>query len=338
MIKLNIQRLYSFTVKCLMGLLALPLPVMASDLSEPYTTANRSPFIQIYGLPAAQSAELVNEGKWYSSLSLAASSNATIDHEGSESIVIDGESYWANVRLRYGLTERLEVGLDLPYMSHQPGGLDSFISDWHDTWGLPNGDRDTLLQDQLVYRYGDKGQTVVEQVDSAEGMGDVSLSAAYQLAHSTTRQWALRTGVKFATGDADQLLGSGATDIYLSANISDQSLLVSHSLAFHTSLGVLWMGDGDIIEASQNDWVAYGSGTMSWAVTDSISLKAQLDAHSAFYDSALKELGSGATQLTLGGSICLTKGIILDLAVSEDIAVDTAPDVTFQVGLSFREQ
>ena len=62
-------------------------------------------------------------------------------------------------------------------------------------------------------------------------------------------------------------------------------------------------------------------------------MKLQLDAHSAFYDSGLTELGSDAAQLIIGGALRLSDTWVLDLAVSEDIAVDTAPDVVFHIGI-----
>src|SRR5690606_29732718 len=105
------------------------------------------------------------------------------------------------------------------------------------------------------------------------------------------------------------------------------------AFAGHANAGVLWLERGDVLGALQEDQVWFASAGVSWAAGDNWRLKAQLEAHTAFYDSALKELGDDSLQLVLGGSVRLTPRWLLDLAISEDLAVDTAPDVVFQLAL-----
>jgi hypothetical protein len=62
-------------------------------------------------------------------------------------------------------------------------------------------------------------------------------------------------------------------------------------------------------------------------------LKLQLDGHTAFYDSDLRQLGDFSTQLVMGGTLGLPWDLLLDLAVSEDSTVTTAPDVVFHFNL-----
>ncbi len=62
--------------------------------------------------------------------------------------------------------------------------------------------------------------------------------------------------------------------------------------------------------------------------------KIQLDWHSPFYiNSDLKEINNWSAQIAVGGSILLPYNTLLDLAVVEDIIVNTAPDVVFHLGL-----
>lgn len=308
----------------------------AAEISDPFATRNISPFVQVYGLPAAQSAVLTSWEKFSGGIMLEAASNFTTDNKGSESIFIDGESYRTTLRWRYGASERVELGIDVPYLSHQAGRMDDFIENWHSFWGFPNGDRDKFPQDQLSYRYSDNGQQLMNVTSNGDGLGDVSLSVAYQLAASDVRHWALRGGVKLATGDADSLRGSDSTDIYAGLHFSDASLAAT-GLILHASIGGLWMDEGEVLNELREDWVLYGSSTLSWAFSHTLSLKLQVDAHSAFYDSRLTQLGSDSVQLILGGAIRLSEQITLDLSVSEDVAVDTAPDVVFQIGLNVAE-
>jgi Protein of unknown function (DUF3187) len=312
----------------------------ADSLDDPYATVNRNPFVQVYGLPAAQSAQLLanQQSRW--ALQLEAASNFTTNSAGNESIVIDGETHRANLQFRYGLSDTLELGVDLPYLSHEAGRLDNFIDDWHDFFGLPDGGRTDRAQDQIQYTYQQGNQqgnkTLVNVNDSTDGVGDISLSLGYQLSNTATRQWALRGGVKLPTGDADSLQGSESTDVFLGVNVSDQGLLSGQNITLHASAGALWVGGGEVIESAQEDWAVYGSSTLSWRYNEHLSFKTQLDFHSAFYDSELKELGDNSAQLILGGAVKLGQQWTLDLSVSEDIVVDTASDVVFQVGLTFQ--
>ncbi len=97
------------------------------------------------------------------------------------------------------------------------------------------------------------------------------------------------------------------------------------------------MGNGQVLDDQRKDWVAIGSLTFSWLATQNFSLKLQLDAHTAFYDSALTELGRNSVQLVLGGAVRPGKNWTLDLAVGEDIVVDTASDVVFHIGINGRQ-
>ena len=53
-----------------------------------------------------------------------------------------------------------------------------------------------------------------------------------------------------------------------------------------------------------------------------------------FRGSSLDEVSGNALMLTSGGTLKLPGGYLLDIGVSEDVAVATAPDVTFHLGLS----
>ena len=316
----------------LLGLVLSPL-VHADNLNAPFATANQNPFVRVYGLPLAQSAELTTNGKFNAGLVFDVSNNFAKDNKGDEVISIDGETYVTNLSMRYGLTDEFEMGIDIPYLSHKRGSLDSFIENWHDFWGLPDGGRPDHPRDQLDYSYRKNGQALASVTESQSGFGDVSLSLGYQLSANEKRQWALRTSIKLPTGDAEQLLGSDSTDIAAGIYLTDRSLVQNYNVTWHASGGLLWMGSGQVLDDQREDWVAFGSTTLGWLATKNVSLKLQLDIHTAFYDSGLVELGKNSAQLVFSGAVRLGKKWMLDLALSEDIAVGTASDVVFHVGL-----
>ncbi len=317
--------------------LLTPHLVYAQDeivLFEPFTTSNMNPFTQIHGIPTTRSANLVGEKKFELQLQTDFANSFTDNREGTEFIAIDGETRKATLGLRYGFSDRWEAGADIPYVRHTGGSLDNFIENWHDWFGLPEGGRKEVPQDLLRYYYENAGQVLVNQTRSAGGIGDVRLHLGYRLNpdSTTNRVWSVRAGVKLPTGDADDLLGTDSTDVFASLHLSDPDLLSNPNLYFHGSLGVTALGDSELLPDQVEDYAVFGSSNITWAV-GKVSLKAQLDFHSALYDSDVKELGDFAMQLVLGGSLHLGQKAVLDISVAEDVITDTSPDVVFQLGL-----
>ncbi len=313
-------------------------PAMAAEalMHEPFAVANRNPFIQIYGLPDTEAAWLAARGEWKTALQVDAMNMFSSSSRDGDDLWIDGETYRATVRLRYGVTDNWELGVELPYISHHGGFMDEPIESFHDTFDLANADREKFPQDQLLYNYFQNGQRVFTLDESGGGLGDVRVSAGYTLAENHRQQWALRGGVKLPTGDAEDLTGSEGTDVSLALHFSDSQWLDKAVLSFHTHVGLLWLGDGEVIDHQREDWVIYGSASTSWQWRDSVALKVQLDGQSHFYDSSARELGRESLQLLLGGSYCGGDERCFDFSISEDLVVNTAPDVVFQLALRNR--
>lgn len=331
-----LMRRHPLVAPALCALLLLPGQAWCQRLAEPLVTANRNPFVQVYGLPAARSAQITPVGKLDLDITAEAANNFTADTGNGEVVAIDGETHRLSLDLHWGIGERWELALGLPWISHQGGGLDSLIEDWHDTFGFPDGGRPGAPQDRIDIRYSRNGESLVALDRSVEGVGDASLSTAYQWSVQPLRQWSIRSQLKLPTGDADDLTGSESTDLSVAVHISDQHWQQAAGLVWHANMGLLWMDGGEVLDAVREDWVLFGSATLAWMVTDSAALKLQLDAHSAFYDSVLTELGSDSAQLSLGAAFSLGKTWTIDMAIVEDVAVDTAPDAVFYLGLKKR--
>jgi hypothetical protein len=303
-----------------------------AEIFAPFTTSNISPFVQLHGLPSARSAKLVPNKALVWQVQTDIANNFTENTDGVESILIDGETYRVNLSLRYGFGDRWEVGIDAPYIRHAPGQLDSFIEGFHDLFGLSQANRDDRPRNQLDYSYT-SGVNTMRLNKSVSGIGEVRLNLGYKLREYENRTWSVRGGVKLPTGDPDKFTGSDGTDVYVGLYFSEGAFLGNESLSFHGSVGALAMGNGELVGSDVEDLAVYGSSTLAWKLSPNFSLKAQFDFHSALYDSGVKELGSFAGQLILGGSVKLGRKVQLDLSVSEDVIVDTAPDVVFSIGL-----
>jgi hypothetical protein len=300
----------------------------------PFSTTNQNPLIAIFGLPAAAPAMVLAPGKTSAELRADLASSFTRNNRGGEDILLDGETYRFALALRRGIGERLEVGLEIPFVMHREGFLDSFIIDWHDFFHLPQGGRDEAPRNRLAYTYERDGRTLIDLSDGSEGFGDLRLTGAWQLLRRQGEEpqaLALRASLKLPTGDEDRLLGSGSTDLALW--LSGSEAFRGGSLALFGGAGALLMSDGDVLAKLQRHAAAFGTLGGGWRPLPRLVLKIQVDGHTPlFRNSDLQEL-SGSAQLAIGGTLGLTETLALDLAVVEDIVVDTAPDVVFHLAL-----
>ena len=91
----------------------------------------------------------------------------------------------------------------------------------------------------------------------------------------------------------------------------------------------------DMFSLRTTDWVVFGVFGTGWQPLPRVGVKAQLDAHSNFYTSALDELGASAIQASVGGWWETDSGRTLTFAFSEDLIVKSAPDFTIHIGLGW---
>lgn len=320
----------------LLCLLMPAAPTRAVDF-DPLATRNQSPLVRVYGLPTAPPARLLENGRLSATLSLDLASNFVQAASTNEELLLDGESSVTSLGLRYGLGRNLEFSVDLPYVSHDGGFLDGFIEGWHDTFGLPQGDRPQAPEGRLDYHYNRNGATLLSLAEPASGWGDLRLNAAWQLVReggSKPGYGSLQLSLKLPTGDSDKLLGSGSTDLALSIAGQRQWPTAYGPTFVYAALGGMLMSQGDILPDQQRSSAWFGSFALGWAPWNWMALKLQADGHTAFYDdSQLDELTRDSIQLAMGGTLLFSEGTSLDLAVSEDIIVDTAPDVSFHIAL-----
>ena len=144
----------------------------------------------------------------------------------------------------------------------------------------------------------------------------------------------LRTALKIPTGNSDQLHGSGSTDLslWLSANRTFKK--ESGDWTIFGGAGLMGMTTGNVLGDRQRNEVGFGGVGAGWAPWSRVALKLQLNGHTPFYkDSDLSELSGASAQLTAGGTITLSKSLFLDIGLTEDIVVRTAPDVVFHFAL-----
>ncbi len=324
---------------CWLTLLLIPALLGAAEVT-PFYTQNQSPLVQIFGLPSIGNPHVVPPQKTDIRAILDLANNFVEDQNPRESILLDGESARFTLDARYGISHRWEVGIAVPYIFQSGGFLDNFIIDYHDTFGFPQGGRDQAPRNRLLYRYLRQGRELLKIDQASNGIGDLQLLGGYQLYESPmkpSRAVALRMALKIPSGDADQLHGSGSTDasLWLVAG-DDYPMGIGHFTIFGAA-GLLGMTEGSVLPDQQRNWVWFGSLGAGWSPLRWLAFKVQANGHTSFYQgSALRELNSSSIQLTVGGTLALSQRISLDLGVTEDLIVQTSPDVVFHLALTGR--
>ncbi|WP_169513285.1 DUF3187 family protein [Geopsychrobacter electrodiphilus] len=320
----------------LISLILVSAPVMAAGFEmQPLTTRNLSPVALGFGIPALGPARVLASGAGRVETTVDLISNFTEKASAGESLRFDGETYRAALSVDYGVGSNLEFGAELPLISNQGGFLDDFIEGWHNAFGLPQGGRNHAPTGRLDYSYTRPESGFALQSDQS-GIGDLSLRAAWQCWQDTEklRSVALRTSLKLPTGRARDLTGSGSTDLALWLSGEQRFKAATGPLTLYGGGGALFTTDGDLLPDQRRNLAGLVNLGVAWQPWAQLGLQLQFDGHTPlFKESQFPELNKFAGQLAIGGSLALADKTALELAVIEDVLVNTAPDVVFHLAL-----
>lgn len=300
---------------------------------QPFYSFNQSPLIQIHGLPALGEARVLGPGASMLAAHMQLSNHFTGSSHGVETLSLDGETRRLTLQWRQGLPGNREWGFELPYVSHNGGFLDRSIEEFHDLFGMPQNGRTELPRKRIDFRYARNGTNLVNLNRAVSGAGDVRLSAAMPYAGGNGHAAVWRASLKLPTGDEGELLGSGSTD--LAGWLSAATTRPPDKWNVYGGGGMLLMSQGEVLPAQQRHVVIFGSFGISQKFSPQITINAQLDAHSPFYnDSGLRQLGRNAVQGLIGADWEFAPKKSLALSISEDFVVGASPDVAFNLSLT----
>jgi hypothetical protein len=309
-----------------------PHHVLAGDM-VPLAAADQSPFSLVFGLPTLGAARILSSGQQQANVSYEISNYIFYDARASESLVIDGETHRASAIFVFGAASG-EWGIEVPYLSHSGGALDGFIRRWHDTFDHRQGGRDTVPDNLLSFRYRRNGTDLIDIHQSSEGIGDIRLFAGWNVPAFESTDIALRTSLKLPTGDAARLHGSGAADVAAWAVAACRPETCNGRWGWNAGAGLLWLGHGDVLPQLQRRLIPFAGAGLNYAYWRSVTLKLGLYTHAPFYrHTAFQPLNDTSVQLLLGGIWAVTAATAIEVAITEDIKVYTAPDVGIRISV-----
>ena len=100
---------------------------------------------------------------------------------------------------------------------------------------------------------------------------------------------------------------------------------------------MLLAGRSELFDAPR-ERILYGSFGMSLRAHRNWQALAQIDWHTPFHDSELRELGAFAAGLAVALRYRLGPGQRLELGISEDAVVDTSPDIVGRLAWTWRSR
>lgn len=315
---------------CLL-ILTHPAKLLAADnLSNqrdfhPYETRDQNLFNLIHGQALPTNARLNRKSQALWSSSLIITNTLNIQNNSNEDIYLDYEAYRFNLSYQYGLDDHWNLKLDVPLIYQGGGVFDAAIDSWHEFWGLPRANRPYVEHNQYDIQYSYQSQTLVDLDDSSTTLGDIQVAISRSFVENSRTDMSLWASVKLPTGDEDKLTSNGATDISAWLALNQQ---LAENWLINLNAGAVILGTDNYKDIPLSDHALYGHVMLGWLVNENINLKLQLQGHTSYYEQSELQILGSTYFLTFGGTITINRCNQLDLAISEDVMVNTSPDAS----------
>jgi hypothetical protein len=251
----------------------------------------------------------------------------TVDAEarGAEELLVDGESDTLRLSYENSVTQVWRYRFTVPVVHDSGGFLDSPIDAWHRFFGFSRGSRPYYPKAQIVYFYSGKSRVYMHQTQTS--LGDVSAETGWYAADTAEHTLSFWGGVEAPTGSVAKLTSDGAWDAAVWGHAAHR--WPHWQLA--AELGLMRPFGDEVFAGSAHLNSAFGRVAVTRDLGPVWALRAQLDGQTSRVRSALRFLGPSA-QLTVG-AVRRWRRWRLEMGFAEDTAVNTAPDITFFLGI-----
>jgi hypothetical protein len=297
----------------------------AACADEFFPVRDENPLIRGFYLPLPSDSRLTDGQSLSATVSLMNTLN--VENRPHESVLVDGES--DDLRLSYENTvwDSWRYRFTVPIIRDSGGFLDSTIDRWHRWFGFSSGNRPFYPKNEIVYSYAGRGNVDITQ--SQTGIGDISGELGWYPiddAHRTVSFWG---GLEAPTGSVSKLTGDGAWDGAVWAH----GALRWPKWQLAAELGLAQPFGDEIFAGNAHKTSVFARLAATRALGALWSLRAQLDGQSGrVEDSHIRLLGP-SLELTIGAVRRLGEHWRLEFGFAEDAAVNTAPDITFFLGI-----
>lgn len=310
-------------------------PVSAEGFG-PFPVRNFQPIHQlVLGMPGDR-ATVLKPGALDLRVELANSANIFSDTTPQTSVSMKFESIRAGFFLRYGITERLEMAVEVPVLSRYRGVMEGMISAVERaTTGLAP-DRKALKGTGYAYQVTSDGRTVMTGQEGVVGLGDASIMGKFQVLTETNTLPALsiRAALKLPTGDESHLLGSGSPDYGL--GLAMEKHVAKDWMVYANLNGVIPTGR---IAGYGLQPVVSGLVAVEYLWSENFSIVGHFDYFSSpLYGTGTHVLDNGVTEGVLGFNYRLRPRLLWQVYAVEnlDFIVGSATDFTLSTVVTFQ--
>ncbi|MCW5799015.1 MAG: hypothetical protein LZF60_310216 [Nitrospira sp.] len=321
---------------CIIGFpCGLPLLAGAEGFG-PFPVRNFQALDQLVLAMPGERAAVLRKGDF--DIRLEAANTATIarDQEEQADVTMKFETVRAALFLRYGLTDRLEIGVEVPGYHRYRGFMEEpILGVERGTTGISPA-RKALRETAYAFNISNGGRTMFQGANGATGLGDISFYGKYQLLKETSTLPALsfRVGVKAPTGDADQVFGSGHPDAGI--GLALDKTFATGWIVYANLNGVFPTGQ---IAGLDLQPVISGLVAVEYLWTEKFSITAQFDYYSPpFHGTGTRVLDKGVTESVLGVSYRVLPRLLWQVYGVEnlDFITGSAADFTLSTVLTYR--
>ena len=313
--------------------LAVALP-MACCLLAPRAASGGEPDMTPIGgliyVPLAPFEQPAGERSMAVNVTVA--SHSTVEERAGERLLIDGETVRVEATWRWSIGDSWSFDATVPWVSHASGGLDGLINRWHDVFGLPDGDRGQLPEDALAFVYAVNGSNLIERRRASSGPGDVRASMTRSLPVGGPFRLVASAFIKLPTGSAARLTGSDAIDGGIAIGAEWRSGAGGWRVAGST--GLVRAGRPDIDNLATASVIPFANAAVRWRAHRLVDIDAEIAFRGETVRSTLRRFSAPAARLKVQAGWRVARDWRLEIGFSEDIRVETHPDVAFHLGLT----
>jgi hypothetical protein len=298
----------------------------AARADEFFLVRDQNPLIRSFYLPLPSDSRLSAAASL--SATLLISNTINVENRPPESLFVDGESDALILTYGNALGRSWRYRFTLPIIHDSGGFLDSSIADWHRWFGFNAGNRPFYPKNEIVYAYA-KGTVNIDMRQSQTSIGDASGELGWYPIDDAHRTVSLWGGLAAPTGSVSKLTGDGAWDGALWAH----GALRWPKWQLAGELGVAQPFGDEIFAGAAHKTSVFARLAATRALGPAWSLRAQLDGQTGrVEDSNMRFLGP-SLQLTLGAAWRSSGRWRIEFGFTEDASVNTAPDITFFLGI-----
>ena len=267
---------------------------------------------------------------------LAETSTVFNENLPSVTTTIKMEQLRSGLFLRYGLTDRLEVAMEIPLLYRYQGFLNGAVSQVERLTSGLSPARAALKNTGFVYNLTKNGQTLFSGSDGQLGLGDITLSSKYQVV--TEQGWvpglSLRVAVKVPSGDEERFFGSGHADV--GVGLAIEKKIADRWILYGNLNGIV--PTGPVAGLSVNPEMS-AIAAVEYLWTPAFSLVAQFDYYSSpFRNTGTQILDGGVTEVVIGYNYQLRPNLVWQLYGVEnlDFITGSAADFTLSTLVTYR--